>query len=83
MSYSKRCDGCNNIIFMFCINGKWFPYDDQTVSMSHKCIHSSKTDTLQDKVQSLEKIVRRLYDLLQIQSEQLRDLEKRFERLCT
>lgn len=79
MSYSTRCNRCGNIIHLEEINGKWLPYDDQIANTVHRCI-SSKTDTLQDKVQSLEKIVRRLYNLSQIQSEQLRELEKRFQR---
>jgi len=75
MTYSKRCSKCDNLIFLEFINGKWFPYDDQMASILHKCIYSSKTEALQDKVNFLEKNMRRLYDLLQLQSEQLRKLE--------
>lgn len=79
MSYSKKCDGCNNLIFMKLINGKWSSYDDQFASTLHRCIHSSKSDTLQDKVHALEKIVRHLYDTVQLQSEKLRELENRIK----
>lgn len=79
MSYSKKCDRCGNLIFLEFINGKWASYDDQFTSILHRCINSSKSDALQDKVQSLEKIVRRLYDTVQIQSEKLRELENRIK----
>lgn len=79
MSYSKRCNSCNNLIFLGRINGKWASYDDQFTNTLHRCINSSKSDAFQDKIHSLEKIVRCLYDTVQIQSEKLRELENRIE----
>lgn len=77
MSYPKRCDKCGNLIFLEEINGKWFAYEDEILSTYHKCIYSSKTESSLDKILFLEKNLRRLNDIVQLQSERLRELESR------
>ncbi|MGI0047704.1 MAG: hypothetical protein ACREBB_11040 [Nitrosotalea sp.] len=75
MSYSKSCNKCGNTISMIQINGMWHAYDDSTATALHKCTDSAKNVSLQEKILSLEKQMRKLTDLLQLQSERLARLE--------
>jgi hypothetical protein len=73
MTYSKSCNRCGSMIFMAENNGKWSPFDDQSTTIHHRC-PSNITSTLEEKISHLEKIVRKLNDRIQLQSESLRKL---------
>lgn len=57
------------------INGKWYPYDDEIGNTLHRC-NGEKTSTLEERVLSLEKIVRQLNDKIYLQQEQIAELRK-------
>lgn len=55
-------------------NGEWKPFDDQYASTYHNC-KDTTNESLEEKVLFLEKIVRKLNDKMQLQSESIRRLE--------
>lgn len=75
MSYTKPCNKCGVTITIIEINGNWHAFEDSTATTIHKCIGVPST-TYQDKIKFLEKNLRRLYDMVQLQSEQIRKLEQ-------
>lgn len=75
MSYQKSCNRCGNTIFLSEGNdGKWHPFEDSMLSMPHRCNDARTSNSVMEKVRTLEKIVRQLNDKIILQQEKIAEL---------